>query len=391
MKILFDSPRLELQPHGGLLYVEHIVKALTEVGTDHEFILHTNGLRGAEAHQQRFARLGFNNRITQHYNPLPDRVLRYSVGSGLHPSSLLYGKKPDVVHVFGSRYVPRDATNVVLSLQDVIGLIDAENNPKHWRILYSMLKDVCDQARVIITISEFSKREISNMLDVKLDKIHVIANGVDSTIFHPMTSKEQNSAEETLKKFGLEKQTYGLFLGGDAERKNLPRLLQAFDLAAKKWHVTDKLVLVGSKGTHIKELMKTLSVSNKIVLPGYLLQSEVLAILQNAKYLVFPSLYEGFGLPPLEAMACGVPVVVTNKASVPEVVGDCGVYFDPFEIESIAESIGLVSNDAQLRTRNAVRGLNRSTSFTWHKAAQETLKLYIRQTTDRVYARQQQN
>jgi glycosyltransferase involved in cell wall biosynthesis len=378
MRVILDIPRLQLQPHGGLFYVEHLVRALAEAPqSEYQFVLHTNGLRGMDDHRKRLDMLRMNPRLRAHASWLPDTFLRYSI-SRLHlpDSAYVYGHGADLVHAFGSRYVPLDFKNLVLTLQDVIALKEAKSDSPDWRRLRATLLDLSERAKLIITISEFSKREICDNLDVDPSKIIVIPNGVDTSVFHPIRVDEHRHANEVLTKFGLRKQSYVLFLGGDASRKNLPRLLRSFDLAKQHHHIEDKLVIVGSKSNAVHESVTTLASRDDISFLGYLSQLEVVALLQNSKMLIFPSLYEGFGLPPLEAMASGVPVVVTNSSSVPEVVGDAGIYFNPLDVDEIAEAIARVSEDAKLRSAYIEKGLNRSRMFSWQHAAQSTLRAY---------------
>jgi len=220
----------------------------------------------------------------------------------------------------------------------------------------------------IVTISEFTKKELMDLELCEPQKIEVIYNGVDEK-FRP-TSKEKFAP--TGKKYGVEYRGYFLFVGTLEPRKNLKTLLEAYlRYLAKTSHPTP-LLLAGGGGWRSEQfddvLQKALG-TGYVRRLGYVSEEELIALYGGAKAFVFPSIYEGFGLPPLEAMACGTPVLASNASSIPEVVGDAGMLVDPLDSDQIARALTILDEDEALRLTLAKKGLARSRNFSWSKAA----------------------
>ena len=169
-----------------------------------------------------------------------------------------------------------------------------------------------------------------------------------------------------------------LYLGVPQPRKNIPTLIKAYNLL-KKDGINHKLVIAGGKNHEYKKILnivKDLNLQKDVVFTGHM-HDEILPELYNAADLfVFPSLYEGFGLPPLEAMACGTPVITSNASSLPEVVGDAGLRIDPYDISGLKDAMNTVLRNSDLRMEMVKKGLNRSEQFTWKKCAVETMNMY---------------
>jgi glycosyltransferase involved in cell wall biosynthesis len=166
---------------------------------------------------------------------------------------------------------------------------------------------------------------------------------------------------------------YLLAFGGVAPNKNLGRLLQAFEVARDRYGVSQRLVIVGRLPSSLRP-----QDTPGVTATGYLAEAELAGMLRKADALVFPSLYEGFGLPVLEAMAAGVPVDSSNAAAVPEVAGDAALYFDPLDVEQMASQLARLAGDESLRRELSARGRVRAAAFSWERAARETLAIYRR-------------
>jgi glycosyltransferase involved in cell wall biosynthesis len=225
------------------------------------------------------------------------------------------------------------------------------------------------QVDAIITISEFSKKEIIDLLGLPPDKITVTLLGVDNA-FRP--------GKQTVP--GLPER-YILSLGNLEPRKNLPLLVNAYASLPGDLQERYPLVIAGAKAWHHHELNKTLSSlerKGKIILTGYIPQGVLPNLHKNASLFVYPSLYEGFGLPVLEAMASGVPVITSNTTSLPEVVGDAGLLVDPQNVDALREGISRLLADDTLRRDISGKGLERARLFSWEKCCRETLAVYER-------------
>lgn len=227
------------------------------------------------------------------------------------------------------------------------------------------------KARRIITISESTKRDTVRLLGVSSEKVDVVYCGVDKT-FHPLPDREIASFRQ---KRGLPERII-LFVGTIEPRKNVARLIEAYS------HLRDervKLVIGGAKGWLYEEVfarVEELGLTGDVLFPGYIPPDELPLWYNAAELFVYPSLYEGFGLPPLEAMACGTPVITSNVSSLPEVIGEAGLTVDPIDSESLAEAMSRVLGDEALRQSMRERGLARANRFSWAKAARETVEVY---------------
>jgi len=222
-------------------------------------------------------------------------------------------------------------------------------------------------ARHIITDSEFSKQRIVELCRVSPAKVDVVYCGV-GTRFRPHSTDEITSARD---KLGLPPR-YVLCVGSLEPRKNLVRLLAAWQRIQPQLDGLS-LVLAGAKSHVFRDA--GLSVPSAVHLAGYLSDELLPTVYAGAEMFVYPSVYEGFGLPVLEAMASGVPVVTSNVASLPEVAGDAAVTVDPQDVESIAAGIERLASDGRLRAVLREKGLSRASRFTWQRAASQTWQL----------------
>jgi glycosyltransferase involved in cell wall biosynthesis len=219
--------------------------------------------------------------------------------------------------------------------------------------------------RRIITVSEFSKHRIVDVCHVRPEKIAVVYGGVGQQ-FRPHSADEVAAARQQL---GLPER-YVLCVGSLEPRKNLARLLHAWQRVQPRQRGLT-LVLVGAKG-HVFRDAGLPDEPAGVKLAGYVTDDLLPAVYAGAESFVYPSLYEGFGLPVIEAMASGVPTITSNITSLPEIAGDAALLVDPEDIESIANGIERLADDASLRTALRAKGLLQAQQFTWDRAAVET-------------------
>lgn len=224
------------------------------------------------------------------------------------------------------------------------------------------------RASHIIAVSHSTKNDLIKYLKIPDNRISVVYNGVDHNIFKPYDVK-------------LFDKPYILYVGSERPRKNLDRLFEAF--AKLKGEFPElKLVKIGAPGRSEKyrrDVMRHLDglgISQDIIFIDHVTELELAHYYSSAALLAYPSLYEGFGLPPLEAMACGCPVVTSNTSSLPEVVGEAGIMVDPHDINSLARAMRRVLTDARLRDDMIRKGLEQAKKFSWEEAARETMKVY---------------
>lgn len=249
----------------------------------------------------------------------------------------LHKPRPDIFLSLG-HYAPRfSPIKTIVSIMDLGFLIYPEQLTKKdlWQ-LKSWTGYSIESATHILTISEHTKKDIMTFYNVDPDKISIVYPGYDQNIFKPINNKEK--LHQILGKYSINN-PYLIFVGALKPNKNLERLLSAFNKLDQK---NLDLVIVGKKGWLYESIFKTvaeLGLENRVIFTGFVPEVELPYLLNGAQLFVSPSLYEGFGMPVVEAMACGTPVLTSNVGSLPEVVGDSGVVVDPYEIDSITKGI----------------------------------------------------
>jgi glycosyltransferase involved in cell wall biosynthesis len=229
-------------------------------------------------------------------------------------------------------------------------------------------------AEVVLTDSGHSQKDLATYLGISFAKSRVIACGVDAR-FRAIPASEGRHA--VLARYGIHL-PYLLYVGAVNGRKNIDRLLAAF-AQIRTWYPRLSLVVAGNRqwgATPIDAALRRLDLRDQVQFLGYVEDADLPALYSGARAFVFPSLYEGFGLPVLEAMACGTPTIASRSSSIPEVVGDAAILVDPFDVSAIAEGIEQVLGNPDLAAELRGRGVARARSFTWDRAARETLDAY---------------
>ncbi len=264
----------------------------------------------------------------------------------------------------------------ISTIHDLSFLRYPETHPKERvDLLEKELPKTIDQANVIITDSEFIKQEVHDMLSVPLDKIKVVPLGV-SDEFKPQKTE---NLTPVLHKYKLDNIKYLLAVATLEPRKNLNSLLDAYLLLPKKMRQEYKLVIAGASGwlsKKIKRRIEMLVNRGDIISMGYIDGSDLPYIYSGAYGFVFPSLYEGFGLPILEAMASGVPVLTSTSSSLPEVAAGAAILTNAHDIDDISKGMVKLIEDIEWRNCATEKGLNRAKDYTWEKCVSETIAIY---------------
>lgn len=250
---------------------------------------------------------------------------------------------------------------VVFTIHDLIHLHFGEESSflKHLYYRFVVRPAASSSAR-LLTVSEYSKQEILNWTRLPSERVDVVYNGVS----------EAFTREGSIYAPGY---PYLLCVSNTKPHKNLERTLEGFARSGVSSEV--KLLLRVSSSPRIEEHLHKLGIRDRVELIGQVTDEELAALYRGAVALLFPSLYEGFGLPVLEAMACGTPVLTSNVTALPEVVDNAGVLIDPYEVEAIAEGIRRLVEDSALREELRRRGLERAKQFSWERTAQETWRV----------------
>ncbi len=261
----------------------------------------------------------------------------------------------------------------VFTLHDLIFLFHPETHkPLNRWFLTLMMPRFLRAADAVIAVSECTKRDAVRFYGIPEEKITVIYEGVNPR-FRPASPETIASVRA---RYNLPEH-FILYVGTIEPRKNLTALLEAFHHLLATHDL--RLVIVGKKGWLYEGFfrrLRELGLGNRVIFTGYVPDEDLPAIYSAAELFVFPSLYEGFGLPVLEAMACGVPVICSNTSSLPEVAGDAALLVDPTDVRALAGAMEQALTDEALRVTLRARGIERAQRFTWARAAQETMQVY---------------
>jgi glycosyltransferase involved in cell wall biosynthesis len=289
-------------------------------------------------------------------------------------------EKVDLLHspYFASPLSPNVPT--VVTVHDVIPLIlPAYGSAVHTRLYMRLVSAAARRARAIITVSGTSKKDIARVLGIPEDRIHVVYNAVDRAL-HPVD--DQRILTGVREAHGIV-DDFLLYFGGFDIRKNVERIIRAYHLARSSFDRPWQLVIAGAM--HLvghplypdpRPVIQELGLQGQVVVTGRISEEEKPLLYSAATAFIFPSLYEGFGLPVLEAMACGTPVITSNLSSLPEVAGDAALLVEPSSVEDMAQAMTRLMNDAALREELRGRGLRRVRQFDWEASAARTLDIY---------------
>ncbi|MFT7511925.1 MAG: glycosyltransferase involved in cell wall biosynthesis [Candidatus Omnitrophota bacterium] len=280
----------------------------------------------------------------------------------------------DLLHVTSSVAPRHPSLPVVFTEYDISPLLEPRSYSRwHNAMFRHYTPRMVEVAKHIITISEFTRQEMLRYFPtLKEDRITAIPLGVDALF----TRADEETQAEVLTKYGL-RRPYILSVCSLGPRKNMGRLVEAFRRIRDR--VEQDLVLVGEPGKgygRLVDYIDQMHLTGRVHVTGYVDREELPALYSAADLFAYPSLYEGFGLPPLEAMACGCPVMTSNVSSLPEVVGDAAVTVDPLDIQDIIRGLSEPILDEQYRQELRVAGMARAATFTWERTAEETVAVY---------------
>ena len=266
---------------------------------------------------------------------------------------------------------------IILTVHDLTFLLFPEKHATTKRLLFSkMIPIFIKLSDKIIAVSENTKKDMLKFFNISKNKISVTYEGYPD---YYNCSINENEAKKILKKYGIEK-NFILYIGMIEPRKNIISILRAFKVLDEEIELD--LVIVGRKGWYYNEIeqfminSEKMKIKNNIIFTGYIPEEELKYFYKSAYVFVYPSLYEGFGLPPLQAMACGTPVITSNISSLPEVVGDAAIKINPENLDELVDSIRLIYNDEDYRDVLSQKGLERSKLFDLEIIAKKTLDIY---------------
>jgi len=372
MRIAIDLRPALKKGTGVGTYVQNLVENLALIDQENHYCLFSSSFK------DRFPREKLSlpdNFCVKDYR-IPVRLLNFLWHKYRFPPLDYLTGEVDVTHSPHPLLLPAKKGKRIITIHDLFFWEHPEMTKGEVRRDYLTLTELhAHVADGIIAVSENTKKDIIRLLKVPAEKVKVIYQGVAESFRHRLSPQSLSSLR---KRFSLNGD-YLLFVGAIEPRKNLVNLLRAFKGVVKKNFGELKLVIAGERSWHTEEFDRELQspdLKERVVLTGYLSSEELAGLYQAARMLIFPSLGEGFGLPLVEAMASGIPIVSSKTSCIPEVVGDAAILIDPHSPQEIEEAICSLLTDSKLAEELTRRGLERSYRFSWKETAKQTLQLY---------------
>jgi glycosyltransferase involved in cell wall biosynthesis len=347
-------------------YIRNLLRQLARIDHDTEYVLLCR-----ESDLDVGAQLGPNFRTVLEPSP------NYSLREQIHVPWVLRRERPDVYHA--PHYVLPAGVRCrsVVTIHDCIHLMFPQYLPNKAAYAYARASmwAAARRSNCILTVSEASKRDILHFFNVPPAKIVVVYNAIDE---HFWETPPEEDVARVRERYQLDHQ-FVLYVGNIKPHKNLVRLIEAFAELRKSSFEQVKLLIIGDEISRLPALRRSVhrhKLHKHVRFLGYLPDRTLAILYRLAAVFVFPSLYEGFGLPPLEAMASGTPVVTSNVSSLPEVAGDAAVLVDPYDVDSIVEGLRLVLDNPAAAADLRRRGLERAREFSWERSVEKTRQVY---------------
>lgn len=352
MRVAFDTSPMQGRKTGIGVYTAQLLRALEQFAPHVSPILLDDGTTVAQRTDKRILREQFT---------LP---------------RLANSKDVDLLHLTGFAAPLRSRVPVILTVMDLIGVLFSKNFPHASRFYWSRyLPFTLRAVPLLVTLSENTKRDVIRLAHIPSERITVIPPGVH-TRFQPIADP---SRLETVRAHLELPARFFLFVSTLEPRKGIDTLVNAYGTIAPE--VREDLVIVGKRGWGYESVFDSvaqLGLQTRIHFLDYINDDDLPAVYNRATAFVFPSRYEGFGLTPLEAMACGAPVISSNASSLPEVIGDAGILLEPGNRDGFARAMYQVATQDDMRRELGARGIRRAKLFSWQRAAAETAACYAR-------------
>lgn len=356
----------KVQDFGIGTYIRNLVQGLAELDQENEYVLLT-GPQGREELAD----------LPDNFRTLIERSPVYSLREQAVLSWRLARLRLDLyhsTHYVLPLYVP---SRVVVTIHDIIHLLYPQFLPNRLAFVYAqrMMRRSLNRANGVIAVSENTKSDLMEYFTVDSEAIRVIYNGVDETF---RTKLSEEDLDRWFRQLDI-RRPYLLFVGNPKPHKNLDRVIQAYARALEIGTFDGPLVCVGDRTAaqfKLRQRAEQLGIADRVRLLGHVAQEALPALYQGASLFLYPTLYEGFGLPVVEAMASGTPVLTSNTSALKEIGSGCAHLVDPLDTERMAKAIARIMGDDEYRESLAEKGLDRSRDFRWPLTAERTLELY---------------
>lgn len=359
MRIGIYARGLSEKSGGVKVYINELTKAIiNNIGKKDELFIFHSLKEGAFSEKKNVKEimLKSKNKLYSDFIEAPKEINKHNLDVVFFPKNVIpYGIK----------------AKKILTIHDLAYYMPKYDAYKFSDTVYmkKMIKSSCKRADKIIAVSENTKNDLINILNVPQDKISVVHEGADKKF---KKIKDKKILSEVRKKYKLDN-PFIFYAGSISPRKNIKRLVKVFNDIHD--NVKMDLVITGNKLWNNDEEMKAIKKNSRIKVFGFVPEDHLPVLYNLASAYVYPSLYEGFGLPILEAQACGCPILASNASSLPEVAGKGALYFDPYNEEDLSYAIIKITKDQNLRRSLIKEGLKNSKNFSWDKTARRTLDL----------------
>lgn len=368
MNIGIDASRLAVGKRTGTEnYSWQVTRGLINLATDQHFTLYFNQNPSAELSEE----FGSNHAVDLRTIPFPRLWTHFRL------SREMLQQPPDVLFVPAHVLPAYHPSRSVVTIHDLGYLYYPEAHTRQ-SLLYLdySTRFSASAASGVIAISHATRQDLIRHYGINPAKIKVIYHGLDHSRFHPVTDAAQIQAVR--QRYQLADGPYLLFVGTVQPRKNLVRLLDAFAALVQDNQFADLQLVIGGKPGWLREPImqhvQKLKLGERVKFAGYVTDEDLPVLLSGAEIFVLPSLYEGFGMPLVEAMACATPVVCSNAGSLPEVAGEAALLHNPLDTQAIAWNLRQLLTSNSLKEELTGRGLQHAASFTWERCAAETLE-----------------
>jgi len=363
MKIGIDARMYRSSVAGIGRYSQNLIKNLLEIDSKNEYVLFMTPADKDELKVK-----------SGKLKVVEVNIPHYSIEEQVSLRNIIEKEKCDLVHFLNFNYPIRYRGKFIVTMHDLtLFFFPQTARETSWikkLAFQKVMSDACRNSAKIIAVSKNTKKDIIKKFQVNDEKIKVIYEAADDRIFSTVSKKDIESLKA---KYNINKPVI-LYVGQYREHKNVKGLLAAYKVLKKE--TPCQLVLVGNIPENYKNMIDNDDDLRDTVMPGFVRDEELSAWYQAASVFVFPSFYEGFGLPGLEAMQAGTPVVAAHASCLPEIYQDAAFYFDPKDPVEIAQKIKKVLQDKKLASNLIIKGKKIAKSFSWQKAAEETLKVY---------------
>ena len=365
LRIAIDAHSVGAKLGGNESYAVNLIEALAQIDSTNDYTLYVTTNEARDRFHDRWP--NFKVRLTLPHTPLIRIPLTLSAELRKNPV--------DVLHVQFTA-PPFCPCPVVVSIHDLsFEHLPQTFNRRSRTQLRLTVRHSARRAARILSLSEHTRRDIIETYGINEDHVDAIPLAAPE---HFAPVQDNDEIQRVRHNYGIDGD-YILSVGSIQPRKNLARLIKAYASLRGSVKKLPKLVLAGKCAWLYDETLRALDESDAkeaVVLTGYVPEHDLPALYSGALCFVYPSYFEGFGLPPLEAMKCGAPVIVGNRTSLPEVVGDAALMIDPFDVDAMGAAIKRLIEDSELRTELSIKGQERANAFNWRETARKTLAVY---------------